>query len=465
MASTNIKNTGALDIRNTGSTDSFNTSSQIELAPASTLDRDQKKKNEVAQSRDHSKATSDFGALLHVIKSSLGAGILASPDAFKHGGLIFSIFGTIFMGIVSTHCTHLVVKASQDLCFMLKKPKLCYPETAEAAFQEGAGKRLRRYARLFRKMVDFSQFITYYGINTAYVLIISSSAKEIVEYHFGLSYNIRWYSLATTLLVVPIGCVKHMKYLVPFSAMANFLLGIGITISFYYIFQDLPPIDSRPAIQSPSSISLFLSTVLLGMEGIGTIMPIENSMRHPSHFLGCPGVLNFAMLIVVSLITSLGFFGYLKYGDKTVGSITLNLPHDWLAESIKICVALAILFTYSLQLTASIEVLWDNVKHNFNKEIQGKAYYVIRVLLILGTVLLAIAVPNLSPVISLIGAVGFAVLGITIPVTIDTILYWDEGFGIGNWVLWKNGILLLISLYAMIAGGITSLIDIIEEYS
>jgi proton-coupled amino acid transporter len=56
------------------------------------------------------------------------------------------------------------------------------------------------------------------------------------------------------------------------------------------------------------------------------VMPLENNMKTPSHFIGCPGVLNFGMAIVVTLYTGVGFFGFLQYGDDTKGSITLNLP-------------------------------------------------------------------------------------------------------------------------------------------
>lgn len=53
-------------------------------------------------------------------------------------------------------------------------------------------------------------------------------------------------------------------------------------------------------------------------------------MRTPEHFIGCPGVLNTGMGLVVTLYALTGFFGYLKYGDKTEASITLNLPVDQL---------------------------------------------------------------------------------------------------------------------------------------
>lgn len=64
------------------------------------------------------------------------------------------------------------------------------------------------------------------------------------------------------------------------------------------------------------------------MEGIGVVMPVENNMKKPEHFLGCPGVLMIAMTFIMILYATLGLFGYLRYGDQLQGSITLNLPMD-----------------------------------------------------------------------------------------------------------------------------------------
>lgn len=71
----------------------------------------------------------------------------------------------------------------------------------------------------------------------------------------------------------------------------------------------------------------FFSTVIFAMEGIGVVMPVENEMRNPGHFLGCPGVLNIAMSVVVGLYAIIGFFGYLKFGDDVEGSITATLDN------------------------------------------------------------------------------------------------------------------------------------------
>jgi proton-coupled amino acid transporter len=58
------------------------------------------------------------------------------------------------------------------------------------------------------------------------------------------------------------------------------------------------------------------------------VMPLENNMKSPRHFLGLGGVLNQGMAGVTLIYILLGFLGYLKYGETTEGSITLNLPVD-----------------------------------------------------------------------------------------------------------------------------------------
>lgn len=94
------------------------------------------------------------------------------------------------------------------------------------------------------------------------------------------------------------------------------------------MFTDIKHTDKRHLFALPSQLPLFFSTVIFAMEGIGVVMPVENQMKKPEQFLGCPGVLNIAMAIVVVLYAVIGFFGYLKYGEETKGSITFNLPVD-----------------------------------------------------------------------------------------------------------------------------------------
>lgn len=75
--------------------------------------------------------------LLHLLKGSLGTGILAMPHAFYNSGYIVGIIGTVIIGFISTYCVHLLLGAQYELCKRKKVPSLTYPETASAAMAEG----------------------------------------------------------------------------------------------------------------------------------------------------------------------------------------------------------------------------------------------------------------------------------------------------------------------------------------
>lgn len=128
------------------------------------------------------------------------------------------------------------------------------------------------------------------------------------------------------LLPLIITCqIRELKYLVPFSFLANVFLVVSFGITLYYIFDGIEMRDDLDMVGSFNTIPLFFSTAIFAMEGIGVVMPLENKMKQPQHFLGCPGVLYSAMTFVVVLYTIIGFTGYIRYGPETEGSITYNI--------------------------------------------------------------------------------------------------------------------------------------------
>lgn len=50
-------------------------------------------------------------------------------------------------------------------------------------------------------------------------------------------------------------------------------------------------------------------------------------MKTPASFGGTTGVLNVGMTIITIMYVGMGFFGYVKYGENSAGSVTLNLPN------------------------------------------------------------------------------------------------------------------------------------------
>ena len=190
-------------------------------------------------------------------------------------------------------------------------------------------------------------------------------------------------------------------------------------------------------------------------------------MKTPTHFIGCPGVLNIGMFFVVLLYSVVGFFGYLKYGENTLESITLNLNQsEGLAQSVKLMIALAIFLTYGLQFYVPMEIIWKNLKQYFgSRKIAGE--YFVRTVLVIFTVSVAIAVPNLGPLISLVGAVCLSTMGLMFPSVIELVTVWEQENGLGkwNWRLWKNIAIICFGILGFVTGTYCSILEISAAYS
>jgi len=185
-------------------------------------------------------------------------------------------------------------------------------------------------------------------------------------------------------------------------------------------------------------------------------------MKTPRSFLGVFGVLNVGMGGVTIVHILLGFLGYLKYGEATESSITLNLPtEDIAAQVAKICISLAVFCTYGLQFFVCLEIAWTKIQDSFEK---ATIYhnYVLRTVMVTMSVAIAVAVPTIGPFIGLIGAFCFSLLGIIVPVVIEFATYWDK---VTVWMTIRNAVLIVVGFLALVFGTSNSVFQIISTYS
>jgi proton-coupled amino acid transporter len=81
------------------------------------------------------------------------------------------------------------------------------------------------------------------------------------------------------------------------------------------------------------------------------------------------------------------------------------------------------------------------------------------------TVIVAVAVPTISPFMSLIGALCFSMLGLIMPAIIEVVTFWDGGLGPHRWRLWKNVVIGVFGVIAMVFGSYTSIVEIVKLYT
>ncbi|XP_061705979.1 proton-coupled amino acid transporter-like protein pathetic [Cydia pomonella] len=409
---------------------------------------------------------SDLRSFANLLKSSLGSGILAMPAAFKNSGTIVGIFGTIILGYICTHCVYLLVKTSQDVSKVAKVPSLGYAETVEAVFATGP-RPLRRLSKASRIFIDWAMAFTILGACAVYVILLVDSVKQMVDFfHEDNNLNVYMYYLIFLVPLLVFTQIRNLKYLAPFSGVANILLVATFLICSYYICSDFPDLSTRPMSVDIGKLPLFIGTVIFAMEGIGVVLPVENTMAKPQHFLGCPGVLNITMTVVVLLYMIMGFLGYVKYGEASEGSITLNLPTSEIpALMAKSFIVVAIFFTYTLQFYVPMEIVWRNTKEYLGQEHHNLAQSVMRAVFATLTVLAAATLPRLDQVIGLEGAFFYSFLGLIAPSGIDLIFHWERDLGKYNWILVKDITLIIFGCFVLFTGVTQSIREIIRTNS
>ncbi|XP_012236041.1 proton-coupled amino acid transporter-like protein CG1139 [Linepithema humile] len=408
--------------------------------------------------------TSNFATLVHLLKGSLGTGILAMPNAFCNSGLVIGVIATIIIGALCTYCLHVLVRAQYKLCKRLKVPILSYPHSMKYALEQGP-RCVSWFSPYASLLIDGFMIVYQMGICCVYIMFVASNIKQVADQYW-IPLDVSTHMLILLLPLILINYIRNLKLLTPFSTLANLITFVGLAMTLKYMFDDVPSISEREMFGTFRNFALYFGTTLFALEAVGVIIALENNMQTPQYFGGYYGVLNIGMTVIVILYIAMGFFGYLKYGSEAEGSVTFNLPQDEpMAQSIKIMFAVAIFITYALQAYVPVEIIWNTY---LNKRVKNRKIlweYVCRTCVTLITFVLAISVPRLGLFISLFGALCLSVLGIAFPAIIEICALWPENdFGPYKYMLIKNILLIVFGLLGLVVGTYVSIVDIVKSF-
>lgn len=155
------------------------------------------------------------------------------------------------------------------------------------------------------------------------------------------------------------------------------------------------------------------------------------------------------------------------------------------AQILKCLFAICIFVSYALQCYVPVEIIWKNylaIKfENSEKKLMWE--FVTRIGIVLGTcmcterivfpsiklffffilVLIAVVIPHLGLFISLAGSLCLSALGLIFPAIIEMCVLWPDNWGKYNRVLIRDIGIMIIGLFALIAGTYSSIRDIFIE--
>ncbi|KAF2739623.1 amino acid transporter [Polyplosphaeria fusca] len=286
---------------------------------------------------------SNVKSFFTLLKAFVGTGIMFLPKAFKNGGILFSSLTLVTVSLVTSLCFHLLLKCRRQYGGG-------YGEIGEAI----GGSRMRT---LILGSITLSQL----GFVCAGIIFVADNLSSFLAAVTPSTST----PLSTTALIgiqlvllVPLAFIRNISKLGPAALLADVFILIGLTYIYWYDISSMVKMGGfNPTVElfNPRDFTLTIGSAIFTFEGIGLILPIQSSMRHPQHF---NKLLYLVMFIITIIFTSVGFLCYATFGDRVSVEVITNFPQtSKLVNAVQFLYALAVLVGTPVQLFPPIRII------------------------------------------------------------------------------------------------------------
>jgi proton-coupled amino acid transporter len=354
--------------------------------------------------------TTPTGAALLLLKSFVGTGVLFLPRAFLNGGMLFSSVVLLFVSILSYYCFILLVNARLKI---------------DGSFGDIGGV---LYGKWMRWIILGSIVLSQLGFVSAYIVFTSQNLQAfILAVSKCMTYiDIKFIVLMQLVIFLPLSLVRDISKLGITALVADLFIMLGLIYVYYY---DIKTIVDQKGVSDVASFNsatwtVFIGTAIFTYEGIGLIIPIQESMKQPKKF---PGVLAGVMVVITVIFLSAGALSYAAYGSSTKTVVLLNMPQDdKFVNAVQFLYSLAILLSTPLQLFPAIRIMENELftrSGKYNPGIKWKKNF-FRFMLVMFCAFIAWGgAEDLDKFVSLIGSFACVPLVYVYPVRVTSQLF------------------------------------------
>ncbi|CAM9020485.1 unnamed protein product [Wickerhamomyces anomalus] len=281
-------------------------------------------------------------AILLLLKAFIGTGVLFLPRGYHNAGWLFSSSALIFFSILSYWCFMSLINVKIKLNIN--------------SYGDIGGKLFGPYMRY---SILSSIVLSQIGFAAAYIVFTATNLQAFFISIASKHYSIEFFIFVQLLVFIPLSLTRKIAKLSGTALIADLFILLGLVYVYYYC--SFVVITEGVGSIKPfnKDWTVFIGTAIFTYEGIGLLIPIQESMQKPSQF---PKILGWVMLTVTFVFVSAGGIGYLAFGSDTETVILLNFPQDSLYVSIvQFLYAMAILLSTPLQLFPAIRILENGI--------------------------------------------------------------------------------------------------------
>lgn len=347
----------------------------------------------------------DVGCFINTVRGNLGPGCLSLPHAFADTGLYLSLGLALPIIGLCIFSMRLLLWAKQEVvaCGLTTADRaVSYSDVAVAAL-----------GPVGRVMVEAAVLTGQLGCCVVYYSFVSENLCSVFP---GL--HPRLMILAMMPVASGLTLLRTPGKLAILSLAGNVLMISGIAVVLASLApklsEGLEKLDEQPRAVW-STAPAFASNMVFSFEGIALTIPMEIAMVNQEKF---PKILTSAMFSVAAIFLVVAIYCLVGLGGVvTSGSISASLegyvPQEFLAIS-NLVLAAAVLSTYPLQFYPAIEIL-DCYLEGRGVQRTSHWFTFMRLIVSVACGLVALVVPNVGLLISLVGSLGQPVIGLLLP--------------------------------------------------
>ncbi|KAJ4947702.1 hypothetical protein JOQ06_009735 [Pogonophryne albipinna] len=363
--------------------------------------------NLLARSASHSgpPRLGSFGAVFIMLKSALGAGLLNFPWAFQKAGgvntalsvelvsLVFLISGLIILGYASS---------------------VSRQNTYQDVVREVCGGAVGQLCEICFCFNLFMICVAFLVVVQDQLEKLSVSLYETVTGSTEMPYH--WYTdqrfylfIMCVIIILPLSIPKEIgiqKYTSVLGTLAATYLCVAVIVKYYLM-------ESHNVIITPEHSEGVVPTICFGFQCHEACIAIYSSMENKK-------LLNWVIISVVSMFfclliyTLTGVYGFMTFGRAVASDILMSYPGNDVPMIIsRLLFGISIITIYPIILLLGRSVIlnlmvriqrrrWGVVTHSF----ETRCRVVLTVIWITVTLLIAMFVPDMGEVISVIGGIS-----------------------------------------------------------